>query len=380
MTSPTPRTSGSGTGVGPMWRKLCEKQRQTLSAWFPSLIDGSFHTPRTRQAFMEEEARQFAANIRLMEKDIRGLKLADEQFMTTCQQVLSTELPRVYDFGEDGHVHAVGSLDTIGRGCDVDNLVKVQQELSQGLEQDVLTPMKQWLFAWSTVQARLKELEEMRIEVDSRKRQVFNLRNQEAKHKDAVDKAKNDHQRKTKEKGLEDIWRKQQRKDAKLANATAAYQSMESEVLEELAGLIRDAVCLKSYLAACTEFQREAYQSLTHTLLGGATAAGAVNGSAGGSADLTERTRTELRQASTSQPTGQSQLSSSVEIGEDNPFTPQNTKKNTEKNVSVNLNVTPGDSPVKATLKANTQAVMNTSGHSLYGDDIKLPSPDSPLR
>ena len=39
-------------------------------------------------------------------------------------------------------------------------------------------------------------------------------------------------------------------------------------MLEELAGLIRDAVCLKSYLAACTEFQREAYQSLTHCLLG----------------------------------------------------------------------------------------------------------------
>ena len=91
-------------------------------------------------------------------------------------------------------------------------------------------------------------------------------------------------------------------------------------------------------------------------------------------------TRADLRQASTSQPTGQSQLSSSVEIGEDNPFTPQNTKKRADKNVSVNLDVTPGDSPVKATLKANTQAVMNTSGHSLYGDDIKLPSPDSPLR
>ena len=266
--SSTPTKSGSTTGIGPFFRKLKEKQRQQLANYFPSLVDASFTTPRTRQAFMEEEAKQFATNIRLMEKDIRGLKLADETFMATCQQVLTSDLPRVYDFGDDGHVHAVGELDTIGRGCQVEDLVKVQQELSQGMEQDVLTPMKQWLFAWTTVQERLKELEEMRIEVDSRKRQVFALRQQEAKHKEALDSARNDHQKKNKAKNLEDTWRTQQRKDAKLANATATYQSMESEVLEELAGLIRDAVCLKSYLAACTEFQREAYQSLTHALLG----------------------------------------------------------------------------------------------------------------
>ena len=174
----------------------------------------------------------------------------------------------MYDFGEDGHVRAIGGLDTIGRGCKLEDLEKVQQELSQGLEQDVLTPMKQWLFAWSTVQARLKQLEEMRIEMDSRKRQVYNIRQQEVKLRERLDKAKTDHHKKVREKELEDAWRMQQRKDAKLANSTASYNSMESEVLEELAGLIKDAVCLKSYLAACTEFQREAYHSLTHALLG----------------------------------------------------------------------------------------------------------------
>lgn len=269
MTAATPSTpAGSKTGIGPFWRRLREKQRQAMAKYFPSMVDTTFTTPKSRQEFMEEEARQFASNIRLMEKDIRGLKLADETFMATCQQVLGSDLPRVYDFGEDGHVHAVGALDTIGRGTKMEDLQKVQIELSQGLEQDVLTPMKQWLFAWSTVQERLKELEEMRIEVDSRKRQVFALRQDEGKHKEAIDRAKSERSKKDKTKKLEDTWRKQQRKDAKLASATATYQSLESEVLEELAGLIRDAVCLKSYLAACTEFQREAYQSLTHCLLG----------------------------------------------------------------------------------------------------------------
>ena len=44
---------------------------------------------------LQEEASQFAANIKLIEKDIRGLKLADETFMNTCKQVLGSDLPRV---------------------------------------------------------------------------------------------------------------------------------------------------------------------------------------------------------------------------------------------------------------------------------------------
>lgn len=341
--TPTKPSSGSLTGIGPWWRKLRERQSQAMAEFFPSFVDTSFTTPKTRQAFMEEEARQFALNIKAMEKDIRGLKLADETFMNTCQEVLASDLPRVYDFGPDGHVHAVGELNTIGRGCNAEDLVRVQQELSQGLEQDVLTPMKQWLFAWSTVQARLKELEEMRIEVDSRKRQVFNLRQKETKMKENLDSSMNDHQRKVREKKLEETWRMQQRKDAKLANATATYQSMESEVLEELAGLIRDAVCLKSYLAACTEFQREAYQSLTHALLG-------THGMSQGN----ERVQADLRVAKgngTSSPSGAGK----------NPF---------NKEVNLQLSVTPDSSPVKkGSGKANPKT---SSGHALYGDDIKI--------
>lgn len=322
-----------------------EKQRQAMAAAFPSLVDSTFTTPSTRQQFMQEEASQFAANIKLMEKDIRGLKMADETFMNTCKQVLGSDLPRVYDFGDDGHVRAIGALDTIGRGCKLEDLERVQQELSQGLEQDVLTPMKQWLFAWSTVQARLRELEELRIEMDSRKRQVYNVRQKEVKLRERLDKAKTDHHKKVREKELEDAWRMQQRKDAKLANSTASYNSMESEVLEELAGLIKDAVCLKSYLAACTEFQREAYHSLTHALLG-------TNGSIQGKERVQAQFQIHGDGAGGSQGTG-----------EDNPF---------KKQLSVSLSVTPDSPPPPRKVKGNN--------HSLYGDDIKLPPPDSPVR
>ena len=50
-----------------------------------------------------------------------------------------------------------------------------------------------------------------------------------------------------------------------------------------------------------------------------------------------------------------------------------------DKNVRVDLSVmgTREDSPVKATVRATSGRSMNTSGHSLYGDDIKVREEES---
>lgn len=50
-----------------------------------------------------------------------------------------------------------------------------------------------------------------------------------------------------------------------------------------------------------------------------------------------------------------------------------------DKNVRVDLSVmgTRDDSPVKATVRATSGRSMNTSGHSLYGDDIKVRKEES---
>ena len=55
--TPTKPSSGSLTGIGPWWRKLRERQSQALAEIFPSFVDTSFTTPKTRQAFMEVRTR-----------------------------------------------------------------------------------------------------------------------------------------------------------------------------------------------------------------------------------------------------------------------------------------------------------------------------------
>lgn len=112
---------------------------------------------------------------------------------------------------------------------------------------------------------------------------------------------------------------------------------MESEVLEELAGLIRDAVCLKSYLAACTEFQREAFRGISTSLIGTAGAQRAALPS--------------------SQNTGSAE----------NPF--EKKQANDTKKASVSTQYDNGEGSKSNGVKPNS--------HALYGDDIKLPAPSS---
>lgn len=119
---------------------------------------------------------------------------------------------QLYEVNQEGAVLPVGEIDSIGRGCNVEDVERVSDELSAGLEADVLTPMKQWLFAWSTVQGRLKDLTDKRVEMDSRRRQVANLRRKEEYAKSKVDTASNASVRLKKEQDLEKIWHIQQHK------------------------------------------------------------------------------------------------------------------------------------------------------------------------
>ena len=345
--------SSDGIGVGGWWRTFKERNRQFLirTKMFGEMgVDEDLRpTEAARADRMKAEAGAFAQRIKACEKSIRGLKLADDTFLTTCKEVLSSALPRVYELGQDGEAVPVGDEDTIGRGCSVDEIDAIANELSGGLETDVLTPMKQWLFAWSTVQARLRELDDKRIEMDSRRRQVASLRDKEVGLKRRVDNASTPQQRATLEVKLQTLWTTAQHKEGKLQTSVAAYQSMESEVMEELSGLIRDAVCLKSYLAACTEFQREAFRSIsaaligigpqraqtavvhTHQAAGGAKASGASGGGGGGGGGASQ---------------------------EENPFG----LTQSQRDAANGSDAEGGGKPLAAVPK-----------HALYGDDIKLP-------
>lgn len=89
-------TDKQGMGFGRFWRMFSEKNRQGLAdLGLHSALGDTKPTPMQRAQYMRKEASDFANKIRMCEKDIRGLKLANESFLKTCKSVLSSPLPRV---------------------------------------------------------------------------------------------------------------------------------------------------------------------------------------------------------------------------------------------------------------------------------------------
>ena len=56
-----------------------------------------------------------------------------------------------------------------------EELARVSKETGKKLESEVLAPMERWLNAFALVQNRMRKLEALRLEVDSRRRTVANL-------------------------------------------------------------------------------------------------------------------------------------------------------------------------------------------------------------
>ena len=238
-----------------------EQTRQTLH------LDPSFvSTPNARNEAMLSEAAAFAVALKRCEKDIRGAKAAAEALLGTAGAVLSSPLPRVFEDLGGGRAAPAppgpGGAGTIG-GSDfcAEDLDAVSKDSSKKLEAEVLAPMARWAAAFAAVSARMKRLEGVRLEVDSRRRTVVALG------------CRIDRQRlrlpQTRSKGewaMEQSIKAMQHKEHKLAAARGAFREQEALVFAQLAQLIRDAVWLKSYLAAVMRLQQESYGTAAGSL------------------------------------------------------------------------------------------------------------------
>ena len=215
---------------------------------------------------MLAEAAAFAGALKRCEKDIRGAKAAAEALLGTAGAVLSSPLPRVFEDLGGGRAAPAppgpGGAGTIGGGdFSAEDLDAVSKDSSKKLEAEVLAPMARWAAAFAAVQARMKRLEGVRLEVDSRRRTVVALG------------CKIDRQRlrlpQTRSKGewaMEQSIKAMQHKEHKLAAARGAFREQEALVFAQLAQLIRDAVWLKSYLAAVMRLQQESYGAAAGSL------------------------------------------------------------------------------------------------------------------
>ena len=185
--------------------------------------------------------------------------------LLTSKVVLASPLPRVYEETSGGKVVPVGhssggnssaALMPIG-GTDfsAEELARISKETGKKLESEVLAPMERWLNAFALVNNRMKKLEALRLEVDSRRRTVGKL----GRRVDCQ-RAQLPQTRARGEYDMENTIKVLQHKETKLSACRQSYKEHEALVYHQLTNLIRDTVWLKSYLSAVLRVEAEAFQ------------------------------------------------------------------------------------------------------------------------
>ena len=187
----------------------------------------------------------------------------------TSKIVLSSPLPRVYEETGGGKVVPVTPASIPGsdaQGTSVllpiggsdfsgEELARVSKETGKKLESEVLAPMERWLNAFALVQNRMRKLEALRLEVDSRRRTVANLGKKVDQQRAQLPQT-----RARGEYDMENTIKVLQHKEAKLSACRQSYKEHEALVYHQLTNLIRDTVWLKSYLSAVMRLETEAFQ------------------------------------------------------------------------------------------------------------------------
>jgi hypothetical protein len=183
--------------------------------------------------------------------------------LTTTKAVMSAPLPRVYEETGGGKVVAIGTgpnsqavLPIGGTDFSAEELARISKETGKKLESEVLAPMERWMNAFALVANRMKKLESLRLEVDSRRRTVAKL----GKKVD-VQRAKLPQTRARGEYEMENTIKALQHKESKLSACRQSFKEHEALVYHQLTNLIRDTVWLKSYLSAVLRVEAEAFQA-----------------------------------------------------------------------------------------------------------------------
>lgn len=200
-------------------------------------------------------------NLSRCEKDIRSVKEATEGLLNTTRLVLSSPLPRIYEDSGNGRVVAQAPADRecdnlIGGDFDVEDLQRVSRDTSRQLDAEVLAPMGRWNSAFQSVEVRMKRLEQIRLEVDSRRRTEADLSMKVEKLRDNLPRtgAKGNEQ-------MQDTIRELQHKQNKLAAAQQSFLEHEALVHTQLSQLIKDGVWLKSYISAVMRVEQNAFMT-----------------------------------------------------------------------------------------------------------------------
>lgn len=257
--------------MGRAWRRVSEAVRQTLGP----VTDKEFQaTPNLRNEAMLKDAAAFSTQIKTMEKDLLAIqKTMSVQFLN-LRDMLSTALPRVWDYNpyDATVVEARGEAIAIGRGVNIDRLDESQGSLKAKLEEEVYVPMREWMKDYHKIQSKMRELEQLRLELDSRRRTVGDLDHKLSVMRSRAPVQQGGYSTHPGHRGMGDegydpkllrmideLGSKKAHKEDKLRDIQNAFQQLEETCFNSLETLILDAASLRHYAGSALFHIQECY-------------------------------------------------------------------------------------------------------------------------
>lgn len=133
-------------------------------------------TSNARNEAMFREATIFAGHLGVVEKELTQWQRDIDSSFTNFRTIMLSPLPRVYEEGHNGMaVPSEPEPTMVGGDVQVERLTTAAQETRKRLDVEVIQPIKQWMVAYRTIAERMRRLEALRLELDSRRRTVADL-------------------------------------------------------------------------------------------------------------------------------------------------------------------------------------------------------------
>lgn len=215
-------------------------------------------TPNDDYMTMLKEAGEFQSALKKTYTKLSEMKSSTESFGSAAKTLLQAPLPRVYsETAASAGANVSSILRVGGPDFDAETMSAKAMAASSKLEAEVLVPIKRWLDSYDTLKSNVKAVEDLRLEVDSRRHTVADLSSQVDKYRAKLNKGANSKI----EQSMEDTIKKLQHKEGKLTLTLERFQDASGSLKRNLETLIKAAEDTRHYLAVAFQEQANAYDA-----------------------------------------------------------------------------------------------------------------------
>ncbi|KAF5829002.1 hypothetical protein DUNSADRAFT_16706 [Dunaliella salina] len=226
--------------MGVTWRRINERVLQMGS--FTSFNSKVFApTSNGRNEAMFAEATEFAKSIMTLQRDVNKVLKCVQAHFVNLRGILSSPTPRIYDEGPNGPEPLDAECLLLGQGMDVDAIPKAIEEAQRRVQVEVMDPLMEWMEAYKILTERMKSLESVRLELDSRRRTVGGLQSRYERIKATMT---TNHKTMAETRELEEVLAN---KEEKMTRCKSQFQELERTVYNSLYTLVRDTSVLRDY-------------------------------------------------------------------------------------------------------------------------------------